>query len=288
MIFNKYISIVIIALCCIACEPQVDVKPDIGAPPNPSFEITQGSTPNEFILTNTTPDVFLTNWDLGTAGQREGAVVTVIFPFMGTYDVIMTTFNKGGSASATQSVTVTQDDPNACFGDIQTLTNCTEKTWKLAPEAGALFVGPDFYTAWWENSEQDVNDRYCHFDDEYIFRENGEFEYKNNGDFWADSDGGGGVYPPDMAITVGCHPSSDWPSQYQAWDSGVHNFSINNNQLTVIGEGAWIGLYKIGNGGDVLEPQQSVTYNIQSITDTRIVLVADYGSQIWRVTLTSL
>jgi len=284
---NKYISIFIIAICCVACEPQVDVKPDIGAPPNPSFEITQGSTPNEFILTNTTPDVFLTYWDLGTAGQREGATIEVILPFMGTYDVTMTTFNKGGSASATQSVTVTEDDPNACFGNFQILTGCTEKTWRLAPEAGALFVGPDLYTAWWENSDTDVNDRACHFDDEYIFREDRTFEYDNKGDFWADSDGSGNVYPPDMAIAVGCHPSSEWPSQYQAWNSGTHNFNVTNNTLTVTGEGAWIGLYKIGNGGDVLVPQSSVTYNIESINETRMVLVADYGSQLWRITLTS-
>lgn len=287
MIFNKYISIFIIAICCVACEPQVDVKPDIGAAPNPSFEVTQGSTPNEFILTNTTPDAFLTYWDLGTAGQREGAIVEATLPFMGTYDVTMTTFNKGGSASATQSVTVTQDDPNACFGNFQILTDCLEKTWKLAPEAGAMHVGPNVYDVWWASSDNDVNDRACHFNDEYIFRQDGSFEYDNKGDFWADSDGDGNVYPPDLAIPVGCHPSSDWPSQYEAWSSGVHSFAVTNNQLTVIGEGAWIGLYKTGTSSDVLVPQQSVTYNIQSINDTRMVLVADYGTQVWKFTLTS-
>jgi len=282
---NKYISIFIITLCCVACEPQEDAKPDIGAVPNPSFEITQGNTPNEFILTNTTPDVFLTSWDLGTAGQLEGAVVTATFSFMGTYDVKMTTFNQGGSASATQSVNVTQDDPNACFGNFQILTNCVGKTWKLAPEAGALLVAPsDYSTVWWENTESDVTERSCHFDDEYIFRQDGTFEYDNKGDFWADSDDGG-VYPPDMGISVGCHPSSDWPSTYQAWDSGMHNFSVTENTLTVIGEGAWIGLYKVGTSSDVLKPQQSVTYNIQSIDANRIVLVADYGSQFWKFTL---
>jgi len=283
---NKYISIFIIALCCVACEPQEDAKPDIGAPPsNPSFDITQGSTPNEFILTNTTPDAFLTFWDLGTAGQREGEQVEVILPFIGTYDVKMTTFNKGGSGSTTQSINVTQDDPNACFGNVQMLTDCMEKTWKIAPEAGALYVGPDLNTVWWENSETDVTDRACHFNDEYIFRKNGEFEYKSNGDFWADSDGDGNIYPPDLAIEVGCHPNTDWPSAYQAWDSGLHSFDITNNTLKVNGEGAWIGLYKVGTSGDVLEPQQSVTYNIESISNTRMILVADYGEQIWKFTL---
>jgi len=284
---NKYISIFIIAIFCVACEPEVDVKPDIGAPPTPSFEVTQGSTPNEFILTNTTADAFLTYWDLGAAGQREGATIDAILPFMGTYDVTMTTFNKGGSASATQSITVTQDDPNACFGDFQSLTDCMEKVWKLAPEAGAMHVGPNANDVWWANSDTDVSDRACHFNDEYIFREDGTFEYDNKGDFWADSDGDGNVYPADMGVGVGCHPSSDWPSQYQAWDSGVHTFDIINDQLTVSGEGAWIGLYKTGTSSDVLVPQQSVTYNILSINDTRMVLVADYGTQVWKFTLTS-
>jgi len=200
----------------------------------------------------------------------------------------MTTFNKGGSASATQSVIVTQDDPDICFGNMQLLTGCTEKIWKLAPEAGALLVAPaDLSTIWWENSEEDVMTRSCHFNDEYIFRINGEFEYDNKGDFWADSDENGNIYPGDMGITVGCHPSSAWPPQYQAWDSGVHNFTVTENQLTVSGEGAWIGLYKIGTNGDVLAPQQLVTYNIESISATRMVLVADYGSQFWKITLTS-
>jgi len=287
MIFNKYISIFIIAICFVACEPQEDAKPDIGTPPNPSFEIIQGDTPNEFILTNTTPDAFLTSWDLGTVGQLEGTVVTATFPFMGTYDVIMTTFNKGGSASATQSVTVAEDDPNACFGNFQSLTNCMEKTWKLAPEAGAMHVGPNAYDVWWANSDADVIDRSCHFDDEYIFRQDGTFEYDNKGDFWADSDADGNVYPPDMGLGVGCHPSSAWPPQYQAWDSGIHNFTVTNNQLRVDGEGAWIGLYKAGTSSDVLVPQQFVTYNILSMNDTRMVLIADYGTQVWKFTLIS-
>jgi len=283
------VSSLIITLLFAACEPEVDDKPDIGAPPNPTFEILQGDTPNNFILMNTTEGAFLTHWNLGANGQREGNEVEVTYPFMGNYDVIMTTFNKGGSASATQSLTVTQDDPNACYGNVELLTDCTEKVWKIAPEEGALFVGPSVNdNAWWSNSADDVNDRSCHFNDEFIFRENGEFEYKSNGDFWADSDGDGNVYPPDLAIEVGCHPNTDWPSAYQTWDSGVHNFSVTNTTITVSGEGAWLGLYKIGTSGDVLVPQQSVTFKILSIDDARMVIYADYGSQVWKITMVAL
>ena len=283
---NKYISIFIIAICFIACEPQEDVKPELGPAPTASFSITEGASPNYFTLTNTsTPDVFLTTWDLGAAGTAEGESVEAYFQNMGEYDVVMTTFNRGGSATATQTITVTQNDALACLGNFEILTTCDEKTWVLAPEAGALHVGPNAVDVWWANSEDDVAARDCHFNDEYIFRADGEFEYKNNGDFWADTDGNGVIFPGDLGLDPGCQPSTAWPPAYSAWDSGVHNFSVSDTELTVIGEGAWIGLYKVGNGAEVATPQSTVSYEIQSLDESRMVLIADLNGVVWKFTL---
>ncbi|MDP6339901.1 MAG: hypothetical protein QF842_06210, partial [Candidatus Marinimicrobia bacterium] len=42
-------------------------------------------------------------------------------------------------------------------------------TWQMAPEAGALMVGPAPNDgSWWSNSEEDVVTRACYFDDEYV------------------------------------------------------------------------------------------------------------------------
>ena len=52
-----------------------------------------------------------------------------------------------------------------------------EGTWKLAPEAGALGVGPgtgDY--GWWSNGEADVTTRACLFDDHYVFNADGSFQ----------------------------------------------------------------------------------------------------------------
>ena len=50
-------------------------------------------------------------------------------------------------------------------------------TWKLAPSAGAMKVGPGIDDGgWWSNSGADVETRACLFDDEYIFHEDGTFE----------------------------------------------------------------------------------------------------------------
>lgn len=268
-----------------SCDPQVDDKINIGPPPTASFEILEGSSPNDFILVNTTDGAFITQWDLGDNGKREGQEVEVNFPFMGSYDVTMTTFNSGGHGSTTRSVEVTQDDPDACFGNFEILTGCSEKTWKIAPEESALHIGPSLEETWWGNGSGDVDTRVCHFNDRYIFRSNGEFEFVTQGDFWADDDGNGNVFPSDLGLDVGCQSESDWPDQYKSWGAGVHSFNVTANSLTVSGLGAWIGLYKVGTTDEVDTPQQSVTFSISELTEDRMIIFADYGWGVWRFTL---
>ena len=46
----------------------------------------------------------------------------------------------------------------------------------MAPEAGALKVGPAPNNGdWWQSSADDVTTRACYFDDEYIFNSDGSF-----------------------------------------------------------------------------------------------------------------
>jgi len=277
-------SLLAVAILLTACTPSIDEKIELGDIPNPSFTISEGATPNEFRLTNTTEGVFITQWDLGDYGKKDGEEVIVTIPFKGVYPVTMTTFNDGGFASKEGEINVLEDDPNACFGNIETLTNCGTRSWKLAPEANALNVGPSVTETWWGNSDSDVAARECHFNDEYIFSATGEFEYKSNGDFWADSDGNGDIFPPELGLTVGCHPEEDWPEAYKVWGSGNHSYTMSTDQITVAGLGAWMGLYKVGSASEVGTPQESVTLNILELTSDRMVLFADYGGVVWRFT----
>ncbi len=287
MNYFKYSLLFFLVIGLFSCEPFVEDKSELGPPPNPSFTISQGDTPNNFILENTTSGAFITQWNIEGNGKQEGEYVEVTIPFMGTYEVTMTTFNRGGYGTASQTVTVTQDDPNACFGNFELLTGCDEKVWKLAPEADAEAIGPSLTETWWGNSLADVTTRACQWDDEYIFRADGTFEYKNNGDFWADENGSGVVWPADLGLEIGCNDSADWPAQYAAWDSGVHTFSVTETSLSVIGEGAFIGLYKVGTSSEVTTPQSSVTYSIAEISADRLFIYADLGGSVWRFTLVS-
>ncbi len=277
-------SFLALAIFMTACSPYVEDKIELGSIPNPSFTISEGATPNEFILTNTTDGVFITQWEVEELGSRDGEEIVVDIPFKGVYAVTMTTFNDGGFATSEGEIVVSEDDPNVCFGNVELLTNCGTRSWKLAPEAGALHVGPNVTDTWWGNSESDVASRDCHFNDEYIFSVSGEYEYKANGDFWADSDGNGDIFPPELGLTVGCHPEEAWPEAFKSWGSGIHKFSTSGDQLTVTGTGAWMGLYKVGTAAEVGTPQESVTLNILELTSDRMVLFADYSGVVWRFT----
>jgi PKD repeat protein len=289
--FIKYCFSMVIVFNFAGCTPQVDDKIDIGGLPVAAFDVTPTANPNKFTLTNKSTGAFMQKWDLGDGSTSDTSVVTAAYARKGTYKVTLTVFGKGGMAIATQNIVVAQDDPTACTGNVRLLTNCGTKRWKLAPEASALWVGPDatFGTTWWASGAADVTARTCLFNDEYVFSVDGTFQYDSKGDFWADTDANGNIFPPAMAITPGCHPIADMPVALRAWvDPSPRTFIINNTELKVIGLGAYMGLYKVGTGAEVQVPQASVTYTIKELTATRMVLYVSFGAGIWRYTFVSI
>lgn len=278
----------VLALWTAGCDNQT---PDIVLPdlPTPTFTVTpKTGAINTYTLKSTTPNVFLYQWDLGsgtTEGKTNEVEANVYFANKGSYTIKLSAWGKGGSATASQTIAVAADDPNACRGNISILTNCKEKTWKLAPEAGAMVVGPDPNTVWWGNNVADLAARACHFNDEYTFTVDGQFKYNNKGDFWADTDGSGAITPSDLGVSPGCQPASAWPAKYKAWDSATNRFSITDKSLQVKGTGAWIGLYKVGEDGEVSTPSSTVTFTIQSLTNNRMVIYKQYSGFLWKFTL---
>jgi hypothetical protein len=71
------------------------------------------------------------------------------------------------------------------------LTGNNTRKWKLAPEAGALRIGPDEVTTWWQNGVADLTSRSCLFNDEYTFTKAGStMTFDSKGDFYVDEEGG--------------------------------------------------------------------------------------------------
>lgn len=264
---------------------------ELGQLPQTSFTVTPvASKVNTYLVTSTTtPSAFAYKWDMGDGnGVRDGKQVdTAYYPEKGTFTIKLTVLAKGGYATATQTVTVANDDPNGCVGKKALLTNCTSKTWVLdQPGGGALFVGDVNGGQWWSNSASDVNaaDRTCLFNDEYTFKKDGSFIFDDKGDIRVD-DESGAPWPAAMGPAIGCYSIAQIPAPYKPWGSGNHTFKIVGNQLQVIGLGAHLGLYKAGQNGTIDMPETSNTYNILELTATKLVVQKMYSWGQWKFTL---
>ena len=281
----KKIFYFLIICLSVSCKPQEDDKIALPAPPTASFTYKAGKDANHIILTNTTDGAFLFQWDLGNGSKATDAVSEAYFPYKGEYEVTLVAFNKGGNGTAKQKVTIAQDDANACFGNVALLSNCTERTWRLKQGASAMVVGtPGLTQVYWANADAELGVRPCHFNDEFKFTSKGDFIYDNKGDFWADADGNGKLIPVDGGIPLGCNAGTAWKNNYAVWGSGKHKYSVNGDQLTLTGDGAWMGLYKIGTLAEIATPQKSVTFKIIELTNTKLVIAAIYPSLEWRFT----
>ena len=128
-----------------------------------------------------------------------------------------------------------------------------EGSWKVSPEAGALMVGPSAGSgSWWSNSEADVTTRSCYFNDEYVFNADGSFTNDLGAETWIESWQGGGSDACGVPVAPhdGLNPAT---------------WSYDGSSITLDGTGAYLGLSKVYNGGELESPDNapvSITYDI--------------------------
>ncbi|WP_139215767.1 hypothetical protein [Parapedobacter composti] len=241
----------------------------LGALPAADFEIQEGNDANTVILVNRTSEPSIAYWEVETTGQKlEGNTATLRLTFAGTYNITLLAVAKGGTATVTKQVTIAQNDPTACNPDrlLGFIAGCTQKVWRINPEAGAFKVGegPDNGN-WWSLGAADLTLRACEFNDEFtfVFNPEGTFIYDNKGDFYADGYLGNG--------SSGCEPASNLTGDQAAWNSGTFSFTVIEGggvnglgQLRLNGRGAHIGVKKAHNGGETNTGPvgNTITYDI--------------------------
>jgi hypothetical protein len=128
-----------------------------------------------------------------------------------------------------------------------------EGTWKLAPQAGALSVGPALNNlTWFSSSAGDVVTRACLFDDSITFAAGGNMMHYMNGSTWLE--GWQGV-PEGCGTPIAPHTGG----------AATYAFDAALGTLTVNGLGAHMGLAKVHNAGELTSPAAAVstiTYNV--------------------------
>ena len=288
---NNFLTIILLAftILFVACEPEVDDALPLGTPPTSvTFTITPTGEFNTFKLSNTTPGTFIHQWTLGNGQASEGHEVEVTYQLAGDYEVTLKAFNDGGFGESSQSITVTEDAPIPCTAGsiMEFVSNCDTKTWKLLPDAGAYWVGPDASTTWWSSPADAVSERPCAFNDEWIFKSDGTMIYDTKGDVWAED---------YMGFNFECVADGQLPGDVAAWGGGTHAFAVMEvggiEQLQTIGTGAFIGLPKAANGAEVGFPVNEVTYDIiekgSNGGEDYMILEVNYTVGLWRFHLVS-
>jgi len=151
--------------------------------------------------------------------------------------------------------------------------------WKMAPEAGSFGVGPTQGNMdWWKIDAAGVTQRACFFDDTYVFGSDGSFSNVLGAETWIEDWQGGGnacgtPVPPHDGTAV-----------------ATYTYDESAGTVTIDGTGAYLGIPKAYNGGELTDPSQqapaSITYLIElSENDTKMTLDIEIENGWWRFIL---
>ncbi len=282
----KAVAAMIIGVAAITgCQPD-SFESELGPLPEPAFSaVPLASNPNSVVFTNTSVNGFLQQWDFGNGTTSTKAKDTIHFVFAGEYNIKLTVFGKGGHKSLIQKITIENDDPcsNPALDKLAGPCDSEGKTWVLRPSAGALTVGAPDGAVWWSNDGAYVVDPdvTCLFNDTWTFTRDGAMIFDNHGDQRVDEEGGG-AWPGDIGLAVGCHDPSAIPAQYQTWGSGNHQFELTPTNLKVKGTGAYMGMYKVGEHGTTPTPESEINYQIIELSASKLVLQKTFDWGYWR------
>ncbi len=242
-------------------------------------------------FTSTSQNATSLSWDFGDGGTSTETNPTHTYTAAGEYQVKLTATGEGGTDQVTQPLSIVNANELLTI-----LTGGTEKTWKLLRDVSTgrypLECGPEANPGeiWWAmgRNNDELGNRPCMLNDEWVFKANGDMVFDAKGDYWGET----GVFADDLKDRCNSTDDMRGPNgeDLSAWNNGTHQWSIDEGNLTVTGLGAFIGLQKIGTDLEVKLPQESVTYKITKLsegsTDTlALETTYDNGNGHWRVIL---
>jgi hypothetical protein len=155
--------------------------------------------------------------------------------------------------------------------------------WRLAPEAGAMQVGPSAAAvgSWWSSDESLVTSRACFYDDIFRFGADGSFANVMGFETWVES--WQGIDSDQCGSPVAPHDGSA---------SATYTYDASTGSLTINGLGAHLGLPKVYNGGELSNPADapsSVTYTVTAADTKNMTVQINYSdTYIWQFKLKKL
>ena len=145
-------------------------------------------------------------------------------------------------------------------------------TWKMASEPGSLKVGPSPGSGeWWSIDAAGVTARACYFNDTFIFTADGAFNNNLGAQTWIEGWQGGG---DNCGTPVG---------PYNGSIPATYTYNTSTNSVTVNGTGAYIGIPKANNAGELpnVAVPNSITYDVTFLDVNTMVVGIEAGSGVF-------
>jgi len=289
---------ILLAFACLAVSCGDDDEPTVTTTSEPissfQFEISENDW-RVVTFSNFSENASTYLWDFGDGNTSTERAPTHTYADGGTYDVTLDAIEGSNSKTSTKSLTIS--DPNEA---IKAITGEVSKTWKLFREGVCMSVGSDIDnpTLYWSGLTNDGS-RPCLYEQEFTFHLDGTYEFNDNGSFWAEFGLFNNVAGCDQNVTgESCFDANAanmvnaCGDDVSAWLSGTHAFEYDpvTSNLTLNGNGAWIGIPKLGTDGETLTPLNSVSarVSIEEFTGYDVMLVEFiYNGNYWPITYAS-
>ncbi|MGM0566022.1 MAG: PKD domain-containing protein [Bacteroidota bacterium] len=212
--------------------------------------------PLEVAFTNKSTNSENYLWDFGDGETSTEENPVHEYAESGTYEVVLT---------ATNADDVSTDVKKTLSIGSNLLADDDSKTWKLYREETSMGVGPNAEEARSYWSLENDGSRPCVYKHEFTFHIDGTFEFNDNGVFWGEE----AVFEGTDVVGTCFEPNADnminsEGDDVSAWLSGTHEYDYDADagQITLNGEGAWMGMPQLGTSGESIVPEESTTFNV--------------------------
>lgn len=289
---NGWLLMGVLALAFMSCETEQDDPEPEDVIAGFTYEVSADNYLEvTFINISQNADTYL--WDFGDGNTSTEKDPVYSYTGEGSYEVSLTATGAAGSKERKETISI--ENPNKAM---EKLTGTDGKSWYLIADVSTgrfpYEVGPaDKSDIWWAlGRNEDLCVRECIFDDTWTFNTDGTFTYDNNGDYFGD----GAIWTADL---VTCFDASDNTNYVNSggedvsdWNSGTHDFTYDAAGKSLVINGGFIGLPKVGSEGEFTVPQASVEYEVVSLiegdVDTLVVetVLVEAGGY-WRFVLVS-
>lgn len=199
------------------------------------------------------------SWNFGDSQSSTDTDPVHVYAASGTYTVVLTAKNdEGTSATFSQAITIT--DPNSALA---LLAGETSKTWKLFREGTSMGIGPDATQPriWWSLANSGA--RPCVYYHEFTFARNGSFTFDDKGSFWGETAVWGGTALNEICFdAIAANMVNKDGADVSAWLGGTHAYTYepSTGQITLTGNGAWMGLPQLGTSAESIVPEASKSF----------------------------